>query len=72
MIGVGSYCCSSVDRPVALVEDAARCCAVPRFRFFGFGIGVMNSARGAARRSGRSAGRPRRAPSAAPGTRRAS
>jgi len=41
MIDVGSYCCSLVERPFPSSKTISSCCF---FRFFGFGIGVMNSA----------------------------
>ena len=44
MIEVGSYCCSSVESPLPSSKTMSSCLAAP-FRFFGFGIGVMNSAR---------------------------
>src|SRR5690606_20653538 len=44
MMGVGAYCCSSVDSP--LPSSKMNCFGerVP-FCFFGFGLGVMNRAR---------------------------
>ena len=44
MIEVGSYCCSLVESPLPSSKTKS-CCAGAAFRFFGFGIGVMNSAR---------------------------
>ncbi len=44
MIEVGSYCCSFVESPLPSSKTISSCAAA-RFRFFGFGIGVMNSAR---------------------------
>ncbi len=41
MIGVGSYRCFSVERPLPSSSTSSRCLALP-FCFFGFGIGVMN------------------------------
>ena len=43
MIEVGSYCCFSVERPLSALK--ARPCWSWPLRFFGLGIGVMNSAR---------------------------
>ena len=45
MIEVGSYCCSCGGEPLALVEDDRLLVCGALLRFFGFGIGVMNSAR---------------------------
>ena len=42
MIEVGSYCCFFVDRP--LPSSNTKPAWVGAFRFFGFGIGVMNLA----------------------------
>ncbi len=44
MIGVGSYSCCSVESPSPSSRTSSVCCAA-LLRFFGFGIGVMKSAR---------------------------
>jgi hypothetical protein len=44
MIGVGSYCCSAVERPTPSLKTRDSC-VEGFFRLRGFGIGVMNSAR---------------------------
>ena len=44
MIEVGSYCCFSVESPLPSSKTKP-CWAAPSLRFFGLGIGVMNSAR---------------------------
>jgi adenine-specific DNA-methyltransferase len=44
MIEVGSYCCCLVERPFPSSKTISSCCAGV-LRFFGFGMGVMNSAR---------------------------
>ena len=44
MIEVGSYCCAAVESPFPSSKTICSWVA-DAFRFFGFGIGVMNSAR---------------------------
>ena len=41
MIGVGSYCCFSVERPLPSSKTIVPCLA-DVFCFFGLGIGVMS------------------------------
>ena len=45
MIGVGSYCWSFVESPLPSSKTIS-CWPLRFLRFFGFGIGVMNSACG--------------------------
>jgi len=44
MIDIDSYCWSRVERPVSSPRGKSACVSFLPFRFFGFGIGVTNSA----------------------------